>query len=86
MAFTFAYAFIPNTRVHLSAPPRRFPVQHPLAVGPVGLHQLADRGRVNKYNAIYGSFAQLPLLLVWLYISWGGWSCSARRCATPSRT
>jgi len=22
------------------------------------------------YNAIYGSFAQIPLLLVWLYISW----------------
>ncbi|MFP4034683.1 MAG: YhjD/YihY/BrkB family envelope integrity protein [Desulfovermiculus sp.] len=25
---------------------------------------------VSKYNAIYGSFAQLPLFLFWLYISW----------------
>ncbi len=25
---------------------------------------------VTGYNAIYGSFAQIPLLLVWLYISW----------------
>lgn len=25
---------------------------------------------VTKYNAIYGSFAQLPLFLIWLYISW----------------
>lgn len=25
---------------------------------------------VTKYNAIYGSFAQLPLFLVWLYASW----------------
>ncbi len=25
---------------------------------------------VSGYNAIYGSFAQIPLLLVWLYISW----------------
>lgn len=25
---------------------------------------------VSKYNAIYGSFAQLPLFLIWLYISW----------------
>ncbi len=25
---------------------------------------------VSKYNAIYGSFAQLPLFLIWLYVSW----------------
>jgi membrane protein len=25
---------------------------------------------VSKYNAIYGSFAQLPLFLIWLYLSW----------------
>ncbi|MFW6244144.1 MAG: YhjD/YihY/BrkB family envelope integrity protein, partial [Desulfovibrionales bacterium] len=25
---------------------------------------------VAKYNAIYGSFAQVPLFLLWLYISW----------------
>jgi len=25
---------------------------------------------VTGYNAIYGSFAQIPLLLIWLYISW----------------
>jgi membrane protein len=25
---------------------------------------------VNKYNAIYGSFAALPLLLLWLQLSW----------------
>ncbi|KAA6312889.1 hypothetical protein EZS27_036249, partial [termite gut metagenome] len=26
---------------------------------------------VSKYNAIYGSFAAIPLLLLWLHISWG---------------
>ena len=25
---------------------------------------------VSKYNAIYGSFAFLPLLLIWIYLSW----------------
>lgn len=25
---------------------------------------------VSKYNAIYGSFAQVPLFLIWVYVSW----------------
>lgn len=69
MAFTFMYAFIPYTRVKLSSA---------LIGGVVGgvLWQLAQWVYINwqigaaKYNAIYGSFAQLPLLLVWIYISW----------------
>lgn len=68
-AFTFLYIFIPNTRVRLSA----------AAVGGIvggSLWQLAQwvyigwQIGVVKYNAIYGSFAQLPLFLMWLYISW----------------
>lgn len=69
LAFTFMYAFIPFTRVKLPAA---------LIGGVVGgvLWQLAQWLYINwqigaaKYNAIYGSFAQLPLLLVWIYISW----------------
>ncbi len=69
IAFVFAYAFIPNTRVRIG----------PAVLGGfIGgfLWQSAQWGYimwqvgVAKYNAIYGSFAQLPLLLVWLYISW----------------
>ncbi len=69
LGFTFAYAFIPNTRVRLKA----------AAAGGViagTLWQTAQWAYINwqigftKYNAIYGSFAQLPLFLVWLYISW----------------
>lgn len=69
LGFTFAYAFIPNTRVRLKA----------AAAGGVmagTLWQSAQWAYINwqigftKYNAIYGSFAQLPLFLVWLYISW----------------
>jgi membrane protein len=69
MAFTFMYAFIPFTRVNITAA---------LIGGVVGgvLWQLAQWLYINwqigaaKYNAIYGSFAQLPLLLIWIYISW----------------
>jgi len=69
VGFTFAYAFIPNTRVKLKA----------AALGGVvagTMWQLAQWAYINwqigftKYNAIYGSFAQLPLFLIWLYISW----------------
>lgn len=69
MAFMFMYAFIPYTRVDLPAA---------LLGGVVGgvLWQMAQWLYINwqigaaKYNAIYGSFAQLPLLLIWIYISW----------------
>ncbi len=69
MAFTFIYIFIPNHKVKLSS----------AAVGGVvagSMWQLAQWVYIHwqigagKYNAIYGSFAQLPLLLIWLYISW----------------
>lgn len=68
-AFTMMYAFIPYTRVNLKAA---------LLGGAVGgaLWQTAQWAYINwqigaaKYNAIYGSFAQLPVLLIWIYISW----------------
>lgn len=69
IAFTMMYAFIPNIRVKTSAA---------LTGGILGgiLWQLAQWGYIHwqigaaKYNAIYGSFAQLPVLLIWIYISW----------------
>lgn len=68
-AFSMMYAFIPYVRVNLSAA---------VIGGSVGgiLWQLAQWGYIHwqigaaKYNAIYGSFAQLPVLLIWIYISW----------------
>ena len=36
---------------------------------PVGLHQFSGRD-CESYNAIYGSFAALPLFLMWVQISW----------------
>ncbi|MBG0789635.1 MAG: YihY/virulence factor BrkB family protein [Desulfovibrionaceae bacterium] len=67
--FTMMYAFVPYARVELKSA---------LIGGVVGgiLWQMAQWLYITwqigaaKYNAIYGSFAQLPLLLVWIYISW----------------
>jgi len=69
LALTFLYIFMPNTKVSLLCA---------LTGGVVGgtLWQGAQWAYVNwqigvtKYNAIYGGFAQFPLFLFWLYISW----------------
>lgn len=67
--FTILYRFIPNTRVKL------LPA---LAGGFFGgviwfmtqaLYIKLQIG-VSRYNAIYGSFATLPLLLLWIYLAW----------------
>ncbi len=69
MAFSMMYAFIPYIRVHFGSA---------LIGGTIGgiLWQMAQWAYIHwqigaaKYNAIYGSFAQLPVLLIWIYISW----------------
>ncbi len=69
LAFVFLLMFMPNTRV------RFFPA---FAGGLVTglcwyaaqtLYFMAQVG-VTRYNAIYGTFAALPLFLVWLHMSW----------------
>ena len=68
-AFTFLYIFMPNTKVHF---------RHAFYAGIVAgtgfqiFQYLYINGQiwVSKYNAIYGSFAVLPLLLLWLQLSW----------------
>jgi membrane protein len=67
--FTFIYILVPNTRVNFKSG---------LLAGIVAgtLFQVTQWGYINfqigiaKYNAIYGSFAAVPLFLVWLQISW----------------
>ena len=69
IAFTAMYMLMPNTRV------RFLPA---LISGIVfgSLWQLAFQGYttfnvgVARYNTIYGTFAALPIFIVWLYISW----------------
>jgi membrane protein len=65
----FIYIFMPNTKVHL-----RSGILAGLIAGI--LYQGFQFGYitfqigVSKYNAIYGSFAALPLFLIWLQVSW----------------
>ncbi|MCF7873373.1 MAG: YihY/virulence factor BrkB family protein [Candidatus Omnitrophica bacterium] len=69
LVFSFIYIFMPNSKVNLKSG---------IIAGIVAgtIYQLVQWGYVNfqvgvsKFNAIYGSFAALPLFLVWLQISW----------------
>lgn len=67
--FTGLYVFMPNTKVKIS---------HAIPAGIIAgtAYQLfqfiyiSGQIWVSKYNAIYGGFAALPLLLLWLQTSW----------------
>jgi membrane protein len=67
--FTILYIIMPNTKVNFKAG---------LLGGVVAgtLYQIAQWAYISfqigaaKYNAIYGSFAALPLFLMWIQISW----------------
>lgn len=67
--FTLIYLIMPNTRVKASGA-----ILAAIMAGSV--YQLVQIGyvrfqiNVTSYNAIYGSFAALPLFLVWLNLSW----------------
>lgn len=69
LAFTFIYVFMPNTKVE-----RKSALWGGILAGTVyQLVQLAYikfQIGVSNYGAIYGSFAALPLFLVWLQLSW----------------
>jgi membrane protein len=69
IGFTFVYMFMPNTRVRPSSA---------ILGGLIGgaLWQLAQvlhlrfQVGVANYNAIYSTFAALPIFMFWLYLSW----------------
>lgn len=69
IVFTFIYKFLPNTRVQLKSA---------LIAGIIAgtsfqvvqLIYIYFQVGVAKYGAIYGSFAALPLFLIWLQLSW----------------
>jgi membrane protein len=69
VAFTVMYIFMPNTRVKLV----------PAIVAGIicgSIWEVAFRLYTDfnigltKYNTIYGTFAVLPIFIIWLYISW----------------
>lgn len=69
LAFMFAYSFIPNTKVTMKGAAIGAAIASSMWLLIQGFYIQWQMG-FNNYNAIYGSFAQLPLFLIWLYISW----------------
>jgi len=69
LVFTFIYAFMPNTRVE-----KKSALWGGILAGTayqlVQLVYVSFQVGAAKYGAIYGSFAALPLFLVWLQTSW----------------
>lgn len=69
LAFTLSFFLIPNTKVKF-----KYAAIAGLLCGCsfqiVQLLFVNGQIYVSKYNAIYGSFAFLPLLLIWLQLSW----------------
>ncbi|MFC1881130.1 YihY/virulence factor BrkB family protein [Thermodesulfobacteriota bacterium] len=69
LLFTVIYVLMPNTKVNLKAG---------LVAGIIAgtIFQIVQWGYISfqvgtaRYNAIYGSFAALPLFLLWVQISW----------------
>ncbi|MDE6291176.1 MAG: YihY/virulence factor BrkB family protein [Muribaculaceae bacterium] len=68
-AFTLCFWLIPNTKVEFkfAAISGAFCA---VAFDVLQLLFLNGQIYVSKYNAIYGSFAFLPLMLIWLQLSW----------------
>lgn len=69
VAFTLCYVLVPNSKIRVSS------AALGAAVAAL-LWQLAQSAYVNyqfgvaKYNAIYGALSQLPVLFVWIFLSW----------------
>jgi membrane protein len=63
------YKFVPNTRVRTASALAGAVVAGTLWQAVQVLYIRYQIG-VTGYNAIYGSFAQIPLLMIWLYLSW----------------
>jgi len=67
--FTFVYIFMPNTKVNFKSG-----VLAGIVAGTI--YQIVQWAYISlqigvaRYGAIYGSFAALPLFLIWLQVSW----------------
>lgn len=65
----FIYVFIPNTKVRIRSGLVGALISAVLWKVMENIYVTYQVGAA-KYNAIYGGFAQVPLFLIWVYISW----------------
>ena len=69
LLFITLYVFMPNTKVRLSC--AIIPgILAGIAMGILQLFYIYSQIWVTGYNAIYGSFAAVPLFMLWLQFSW----------------
>ena len=69
LVLTMLYKFMPNTKVKfINALIAGFVAGTALQI--FQMIYISGQIWITKYNAIYGSFAALPLLLLWLQLSW----------------
>ncbi|HBJ76495.1 MAG TPA: YihY/virulence factor BrkB family protein [Porphyromonadaceae bacterium] len=69
LLFSIAYIFIPNTKVKISSAL----ISGLLAGAAFYVFQMiyiSGQIWLTRYNAIFGSFAMIPLLMLWLQVSW----------------
>jgi membrane protein len=69
LLFSFTYVFLPNTKVKLASGLLGGAAAALLYQAAQSLYLKLQIG-VSRNNAIYGSFAALPLFLIWLRVSW----------------
>lgn len=67
--FCFIYMYIPNTKVRF-IPALIGGIVAGIVFQMFQFFYISGQIWISKYNAIYGSFAALPLLLLWLQLSW----------------
>ena len=69
LTFALLYRFIPNTRVEF-IPALAGGIFGGVSWYLVQILYIKMQIGVAKYNAIYGSFATLPLFFLWIYVAW----------------
>ena len=69
VAFTVMYIFMPNTRVKFVPALVAGIICGSIWEGAFRMYTDFNIG-LTRYNTIYGTFAVLPIFIIWLYISW----------------
>jgi membrane protein len=70
VVFSLAYLLLPNTRVRLVSAMLGGGIAAGLFIAAQRLYVAFSIGAA-RYDALFGGFAFVPLMLVWIYVSWG---------------
>ncbi|NLB56573.1 MAG: YihY/virulence factor BrkB family protein, partial [Lentisphaerae bacterium] len=69
IAFVFLYKFMPNTKVNMGSALFSGILGGSIWIVWQRVYMILQVG-VTRYNAIYATFASVPIFLIWLYMSW----------------